>query len=175
MPHKDPAAARAYQRAYRQRPDVKERKRAEERTPVAQARRRRYNQTPEAREASRKRHQDPANRAASNISKARSRERDRELADAYKVAHGCIDCGYNAFPAALHFDHRDPATKTADVAQLIGTGRRWETILIEIAKCDVRCANCHAVRTWEQTPRTQPTISERRRRRLTHQQLRLLG
>lgn len=31
--------------------------------------------------------------------------------DALKLEAGCVDCGYNKHPAALHFDHRDPETK----------------------------------------------------------------
>ena len=51
-------------------------------------------------------------------------------------------------PAAMHFDHRPGMTKAFD----IGFGcRRYgkDRILAEIAKCDLVCANCHAVRTFE--------------------------
>lgn len=63
---------------------------------------------------------------------------------AYKVEVGCIDCGYRAHPAALHFDHRDPATKDFILSQAT---RTMDKLVAEVAKCDVRCANCHAVRT----------------------------
>ena len=87
----------------------------------------------------------------------------RDMIDTYKVNAGCIDCGFTGTPAALHFDHRDPSTKYRTVtgravhpADMIKAGRdgfprySWATILGEISKCDVRCANCHAARTTRQ-------------------------
>lgn len=65
--------------------------------------------------------------------------------DAIKLARGCIDCGYHAEPVALHFDHRDPKTKLFTIAS--APTRNWASIEAEIAKCDVRCANCHAIRS----------------------------
>lgn len=69
---------------------------------------------------------------------------NRQRLDALKVERGCVDCGYNAHPAALQFDHVR-GVKVAAVARLVHSA--WPTILEEIAKCDVRCANCHAVAT----------------------------
>ena len=64
--------------------------------------------------------------------------------DEIKIAKGCIDCGYNAHSAALDFDHRDPKTKLFKVAA--ASSRKWETVLEEIEKCDVRCSNCHRIK-----------------------------
>jgi hypothetical protein len=62
---------------------------------------------------------------------------------AYFELHPCVDCG-ETDPLVLEFDHvRD---KFFD----IGAGlpdRNWQTILKEIAKCEVVCANCHRRRT----------------------------
>lgn len=69
----------------------------------------------------------------------------RKILDSIKVDRGCTDCGYATHPAALDFDHRDPSTKSFDVAT--NWSRSWERLLAEIAKCDVRCRNCHAIRT----------------------------
>lgn len=59
----------------------------------------------------------------------------------------CADCG-GRFPAVcMDFDHRDPAGKTAGIAALVGGKYSMATILAEIEKCDLVCANCHRIRT----------------------------
>jgi hypothetical protein len=82
-----------------------------------------------------------------------SRESDRALRakrkariDAIKVERGCVDCGYNSHPAALDFDHRPGVQKLFTISQSF---RSWELVEAEIAKCDVRCANCHRIVTAE--------------------------
>lgn len=65
---------------------------------------------------------------------------------AYKVELGCADCGYNRHPAALQFDHRPSEVKLFNIGEQAGNYKP-ETIWTEIAKCDVVCANCHAIRT----------------------------
>jgi hypothetical protein len=64
---------------------------------------------------------------------------------AIKLERGCVDCGYNTHAVALQFDH-----VRGDKLFDIGSSCRlaWESILQEIAKCDVVCANCHAIRTY---------------------------
>jgi hypothetical protein len=57
--------------------------------------------------------------------------------------HPCVDCGERD-PVVLEFDHLSEKLFT------IGhdlRDRSWESILAEIAKCDVVCANCHRRRT----------------------------
>ena len=66
----------------------------------------------------------------------------------YLKCHPCVDCG-NANPIVLEFDHREQAEKFATISSMIST-TRWTTILDEISKCDVRCANCHRIRTSRQ-------------------------
>jgi hypothetical protein len=50
----------------------------------------------------------------------------------------------------LEFDHRDRTTKRHDVSTLVRKKFSWSTILAEINKCDVVCANCHRRRTARQ-------------------------
>ena len=65
----------------------------------------------------------------------------------YLTGHPCVDCG-ESDPVVLEFDHlRD---KRCDVTQLLWSGFLWSEIELEIAKCEVRCANCHRRRTARQ-------------------------
>ncbi len=67
----------------------------------------------------------------------------------YLTEHPCVDCG-ESDPVVLEFDHRDHATKRLAVAQMIERRYSWQAIVIEIEKCDVRCANCHRRKTSRQ-------------------------
>jgi hypothetical protein len=58
----------------------------------------------------------------------------------YLHLHPCIDCG-EADVRVLEFDHLH--SKKANIAQMFADSYRWEKILKEIEKCEVRCANCH--------------------------------
>jgi hypothetical protein len=84
-------------------------------------------------------------------SKARAaidRPRNRRFVAEYLLTHPCVDCG-ESDPVVLEFDHRDPTTKRADVGRLIHTSA-VSTVRTEIEKCDVRCGNCHRIRTAAQ-------------------------
>ena len=79
------------------------------------------------------------------------RRRQRELLvyiQAIKVERGCVDCGYNANPVALDFDHL-PQFQKAHRLAVMPAGATRARIDAEIAKCEVVCANCHAERTHQ--------------------------
>ena len=78
--------------------------------------------------------------------RARKRRNTWRLVGMIKMAAGCIDCGYAAHAEALQFDHIDN-NKKASVSNLIRSDYSWVTIMTEINKCEIRCANCHAVKT----------------------------
>lgn len=64
----------------------------------------------------------------------------------------CLDCAGAFHTSAMHFHHRDPATKEMGLAKAVLTrGRAF--LSAEIAKCDLICANCHAVREWSDNSR----------------------
>ena len=73
--------------------------------------------------------------------------RAKAFVDNYKMNEGCNRCGFDAHPVALHMNHIDPKTKLKSVAQLVKKGV-MDTIKTELAKCEVLCANCHAVHTY---------------------------
>lgn len=62
----------------------------------------------------------------------------------YLLNHPCVDCG-ESDPLVLQFDHVRE-TKSYMISDGIHT-YCWESLLLEIAKCDVRCANCHIRKT----------------------------
>ena len=89
---------------------------------------------------------------------ATTRADNRAMAIAYLRAHPCVDCG-EADVVVLQFDHlRD---KRTDVATLINSGATWHLIEEEIAKCEVRCANCHRMMTALRYLERQPARTSR--------------
>jgi hypothetical protein len=67
----------------------------------------------------------------------------------YLIEHPCVDCGQKD-PLVLEFDHIQPTTKRLAVSQMVQRGFAWPTVLEELGKCEVRCANCHRRRTaWQ--------------------------
>ena len=78
--------------------------------------------------------------------RARKRAAKWRLSQLIKLHSGCIDCGYNEHAVALQFDHIGD-DKKMNVSDMIRSDYSWITILQEIDKCEVRCANCHAVMT----------------------------
>jgi len=61
----------------------------------------------------------------------------------------CQDCGFQCNRETLPcfaWDHRNPADKAFTIAQAMGR-KGIEQIQNEIAKCDLVCHNCHALRT----------------------------
>ena len=66
--------------------------------------------------------------------------------DVLKQSSGCMDCGWNASPWGLDFDHVRGA-KVMSVSSLIAHGRDFADVIAEIDKCECVCANCHRIRT----------------------------
>jgi hypothetical protein len=62
----------------------------------------------------------------------------------YFATHPCVDCG-EADPVVLEFDHLDPGAKSFNIGQSLPY-RSWASVIDEIAKCEVVCANCHSRR-----------------------------
>jgi hypothetical protein len=57
-----------------------------------------------------------------------------------------MDCGFRGHFEALQFDHlRD---KVGNVSEMVARGFSLERLKKEIEKCQVVCANCHAIRTY---------------------------
>ena len=63
----------------------------------------------------------------------------------YLESHPCVDCGEND-PIVLEFD-RVRGEKSYNVSAMGWLMLSWNSLLKEIEKCDVRCANCHRRKT----------------------------
>lgn len=75
----------------------------------------------------------------------RHRKHTTSALSAYKVARGCVDCGYNAHSEALDFDHLPGKGKRLCISAMRSLS--MSIILSEVEKCEIVCANCHRVRT----------------------------
>lgn len=74
-----------------------------------------------------------------------SRARNRQFIYDYLIEHPCVDCG-KTNPLVLQFDHVR-GEKKADVSTLARNACSVRRIEAEIEKCDVRCADCHTIKT----------------------------
>ena len=89
--------------------------------------------------------------SARTLARRRERRAERKVEfmawyNALKEQLPCADCG-GRFPApAMQWDHLPGTDKRANVANLLPRLCK-SRVLEEIAKCELVCANCHAIRT----------------------------
>jgi hypothetical protein len=78
--------------------------------------------------------------------KRKAERRARQWIQRHLQSHPCVDCG-ESDPIVLEFDHVR-GNKIANVCDL-ARRRPYDLrgLMEEIAKCDVRCANCHRRKT----------------------------
>lgn len=77
----------------------------------------------------------------------------RDFSKSLKVLVGCESCGYSRNSFALQYDHTNHAEKyRTKSGKIIHPSDLFRTCSIsifvaEVAKCAIRCANCHAEKT----------------------------
>jgi len=78
---------------------------------------------------------------------ARGFLRDEQIRQVVQAAKDvpCMDCGVRYPLCATDFDHRDPSKKAFNLNK--ARSHSLQNVKDEMAKCDVVCSNCHAVRT----------------------------
>jgi len=81
--------------------------------------------------------------------KQERREEKKKWFRSYKKEKNCVECGEDDW-RCLVFDHKNPEEKKKSVSKMVNSGYAKETILEEITKCQVLCANCHRKRTFKQ-------------------------
>jgi hypothetical protein len=80
--------------------------------------------------------------------KTKARGRNAAFVREYLQSHPCVDCS-NEDVRVLEFDHVR-GEKDRAVATLANAPTSIARIEEEIAKCEVRCANCHRIRHAEE-------------------------
>jgi hypothetical protein len=125
------SAASQYNARYRARPESLEKRRIRDARPERIEKRRICDALPE-------------NKEKKKLYNAYRETKRYSVLASIKLERGCYDCGFNSDPDALHFDHVR-GKKEFDLSR--ASGSSWDRIANEIAKCEVRCANCHALQT----------------------------
>lgn len=86
-------------------------------------------------------------KAKSQAARIPAQRRLFDLLFEYLGNNPCVDCGESDI-MVLQFDHQ--RDKVSSVCSMVMQRSSWESIQEEIAKCEVRCANCHMRRTAKQ-------------------------
>jgi hypothetical protein len=73
-------------------------------------------------------------------------KRNQEFIVKYLSEHPCIDCGETRIPV-LEFDHVS-GEKEENISYM--RQHSMEHLIDEIAKCEIRCSNCHRMKTFRQ-------------------------
>jgi ribosomal protein S20 len=104
----------------------------------------------EKEKAAKKRYYD-SHREVYRAKNKRKKDRLRTIIRDIK-ARPCANCG-GLYPYyVMDFDHRVDEEKIAHVSKLVQR-LNIPRLMDEIAKCDVVCANCHRIRTYERGQR----------------------
>lgn len=88
----------------------------------------------------------PQMRKQINEAKRKRVHKVQDRLHTYLSSHPCVDCGEKNI-IVLEFDHVK-GNKKGNISYMASTAKcSWKTILEEIEKCEVRCANCHRIKT----------------------------
>lgn len=91
------------------------------------------------------RHKTEEYKADKKVKRLNRLELNRAYIALYLISNPCIDCGIKDV-RVLDFDHRDDVIKVGNISDMMHR-TSLETIIKEVEKCDVRCSNCHRIRT----------------------------
>lgn len=91
-------------------------------------------------------HADPVLRAATKKRHVDKRYRERSALILAAKDKPCTDCRIELPPKVMQLDHVR-GTKLFAITKGIHS-RSLQALIDEIAKCDVRCPNCHAMRHY---------------------------
>jgi hypothetical protein len=80
------------------------------------------------------------------VRKVVRRLKNKQAVLEYLGVKGC-SCGESRLPT-LEFHHRNPKEKEFNISRLLSASLK--TLLKEVSKCEVICANCHRMLHWEE-------------------------
>lgn len=92
-----------------------------------------------------RRHADPIKRATYSLASKKRNLLKKSWYHEFKK-HPCVDCGVQLQPELMDFDHVR-GKKINNVSRLVLNNSPKQTIIDEIAKCDLLCIFCHFTRT----------------------------
>lgn len=81
------------------------------------------------------------------MSSKEHRRKIRKMIQDYKEFVGCVDCKVKHPHYILDFDHLPGTTDTMKVSRAVEYS--ITRVIEEMLKCEVVCANCHRVRTYD--------------------------
>lgn len=81
------------------------------------------------------------------VSNKRARDRNRAYVRNLKESTRCKDCNHKFHFSVMEFDHIGN-DKNDCIARLANSPCSLDSIKEEISKCELVCANCHRLRTW---------------------------
>lgn len=97
-------------------------------------------------------HKHYVNNKSKMLSKSRANnkiaiKRNVQYIKDYLETHPCVDCG-NSNTIVLEFDHVS-GNKKMNLSCMKYGAYSLKALKEEVAKCEVRCANCHRIATYE--------------------------
>lgn len=92
--------------------------------------------------------------AAYLITWKKKRQRLRKWLRDYKADKECADCGGRFHPVAMQFDHLPGFEKKGTIGHMVTCSQN--ALEEELKKCELVCANCHAIRTYERNKKKHP-------------------
>lgn len=98
------------------------------------------------------------NKEKFNARNTRNRVIRRQFIADYLKDKFCVDCGIEN-PVVLTFDHARGKKKEA-IANMVNRYYPLPVILEEIAKCDIRCFNCHMIKDCQKRNSPRLTVSK---------------
>lgn len=97
-------------------------------------------------------------KARTAVRNKRIRKENRAYIVDVKESTPCTDCGKNYPFFVMHFDHI--YEKNGSISNLWRSSVSLKRLQQEIENCEIVCANCHAVRTYERKFATEEELGE---------------